>query len=153
LVFVADVIPKELQRVVEFLNENLVRAEELALEVKQYVGGGRQTLVPRVIGQTAAADDLKQTASGATRQVRRTWTLDEFHAAVAAQGPDAIAVVDDGLAWARRPGRSWEFGRGKYGPLYLVAPTSTGQQVKVLSIDTGGNTKREIRRVQGLPAR
>ena len=56
LVFLADEIPRELRRVVEFLNEQMT-AEVIAIEVKQYVGPeGLRTLVPRVIGQTAAAE-------------------------------------------------------------------------------------------------
>lgn len=52
LVFVADVIPNELRRVVEFLNSQMDPTEVLAVEVKQYVGKGLKTLVPRVIGGT-----------------------------------------------------------------------------------------------------
>jgi hypothetical protein len=138
LVFVADVIPPELQRIVEFLNENLVRAEVLAVEVKQYVGEGRQTLVPRVIGHTAAAEDVKQ-AAGGTRAVRRNWTLEEFRAAtVEAGGTDAVAVLEDGLAWGLRNGGTLVFGHGKYGPLYPAIPSRDGQPAKVLAIDTGG---------------
>src|SRR5262249_32824360 len=56
LVFVADEIPQELRRVVEFLNGQMDPAEVLAVEVKQYVGEGKlKTLVPRLVGQTAAA--------------------------------------------------------------------------------------------------
>jgi hypothetical protein len=57
LILVADVIPAELRRVVEFLNEQMERTEVLALEVRQYVeeGGDRVTLVPRLIGRTEAA--------------------------------------------------------------------------------------------------
>jgi len=55
LVFVADVIPAELQRIVEFLNERMSPTEVLAVEIRQYVGGDEQVLVPRVLGQTAAA--------------------------------------------------------------------------------------------------
>ena len=59
LVFVADQIPRELRRVVEFLNEQMA-AEVIAIEVKQYVGpDGLRTLVPRAIGQTAAAETRK----------------------------------------------------------------------------------------------
>ena len=43
LVFVADEIPRELRRVVEFLNEQM-RADVIAIEVKQYVGEGVKTL-------------------------------------------------------------------------------------------------------------
>ena len=139
LLFVADVIPPELQRIVEFLNENLVRVDVLAVEVKQYVGEGRQTLVPRVIGRTAAAEDVKQAASGGTRAVRRNWTIEEFRAAtVEVGGLDAVAVLEDGLEWVRRHGGTLALGHGKYGPLYLVVPSSGGQPAKVLGIDTGG---------------
>jgi hypothetical protein len=48
LVFVTDEIPRELRRVVEFLNEQMA-AEVIAIEVKQYVGpDGPRTLLPRV---------------------------------------------------------------------------------------------------------
>jgi len=50
LVFVADHIPSELRRVVEFLNRQMAPAGALALEVKQYVGqGGDQ---PRLTEET-----------------------------------------------------------------------------------------------------
>lgn len=52
LVFVADVIPLELRRVVEFLNAQMNPAEVLAIEIRQFVGSGVKTLVPTVIGQT-----------------------------------------------------------------------------------------------------
>jgi hypothetical protein len=53
MVFVADAIPPELRRIVEFLNEQMGPAEVLAVEIKQFVGKGMQTLVPRVVGQTS----------------------------------------------------------------------------------------------------
>src|SRR5262245_15939078 len=59
LLFVADEIPAELRRVVEFLNGQMDPAEVLAVEVKQYTGRGLQALVPRVIGQTAEAEGKK----------------------------------------------------------------------------------------------
>ncbi len=57
LLFVADSIPSELARVVEFLNEQMPRTEVLAVEVKQFAGEKGSTLVPRVIGRTASAPD------------------------------------------------------------------------------------------------
>jgi hypothetical protein len=59
LVFVADEIPPELRRIVEFLNAQMDPAEILAVEIRQYVGSGMKTLVPRVVGQTAAASQRK----------------------------------------------------------------------------------------------
>ena len=58
--FVSDEIPRELRRVVEFLNGQMNPAEVIAIEVKQYVGAdGTKTLVPRVIGQTAEVEARK----------------------------------------------------------------------------------------------
>ena len=55
LLFVADHIPDPLERVVEFLNAQMAGIEVLAVEIKQFKGDSRQTLVPRVIGRTAAS--------------------------------------------------------------------------------------------------
>lgn len=55
LLFVADEIPDSLARIVEFLNEQTRdNIEVLAVEIKQFSGQNTQTLVPRVIGRTAA---------------------------------------------------------------------------------------------------
>jgi hypothetical protein len=59
MIFVADAIPPELQRIIEFLNEQTTTAEVLGLEIKQYVGQAARTLVPRVIGLTAQAQANK----------------------------------------------------------------------------------------------
>ena len=52
LLFVADTIPGPLAQVVEFLNEQMRDVDVLAVEIKRYVGGGRETFVPRVIGRS-----------------------------------------------------------------------------------------------------
>lgn len=72
LVFVADEIPTELQRIVEFLNEQMDPAEVIAIQVKQYVSAdeGVRTLVPQVIGRTAAAVQAKR----AGRRSEQVWT-------------------------------------------------------------------------------
>jgi hypothetical protein len=63
MVFVADVIPAELRRIVEFLNGQMDPAEVLAVEIRQFVGQGLKTLVPRVIGQTVEAERKKSATS------------------------------------------------------------------------------------------
>ena len=55
LLFVADEIPDPLEQVVKFLNEQMPSVEVLAVEIKQFRGRSSQTLVPRVIGRTAAS--------------------------------------------------------------------------------------------------
>jgi hypothetical protein len=59
LLFVADEFGPEVRRIVEFLNRYMDPVEVLAVEVKQYVGQGLSTLVPRVLGQTAQAQAKK----------------------------------------------------------------------------------------------
>jgi len=57
MVFVADVIPDELMRITEFLNEQMNPAEVFAVEVKQFKAAKHAgtILVPMVYGRTAAA--------------------------------------------------------------------------------------------------
>ena len=52
LLFVADEIPTELRRIIEFLNERMQTIEVLGVEIRQYEGQNIRALVPRVIGQT-----------------------------------------------------------------------------------------------------
>ncbi len=150
LVFVADIIPVELQSIVEFLNENLVETDVLAVEVKQYLGEGRQTLVPRVIGRTAAAGN-KHTPPRPPR-VTRTWDDETFLAEVVTAGdPRAEALVRDALGWLARLGHSPVYGRGKGGPLYLNAPTTTGASVGMVAIYASGRVEIEYGTLQGHP--
>lgn len=67
MIFVADAVPPELKRIVEFLNAQMDPAEVLALEIKQYVGRGLRTLVPRVFGKTAEAESKKNSGSSGVR--------------------------------------------------------------------------------------
>ena len=91
LVFVADKIPTELQRIVEFLNEQMDPAEVIAIELRQYVGEGVKTLVPRVLGQTAMAIQKKTPGVGERKQ----WDEASFFADAENQGlsKSQIAVV------------------------------------------------------------
>lgn len=59
LLFVADRMPGELRRIIEFLNEQMTRVEALGIEIAQYVGSDFAALVPRVIGQTEAIREVK----------------------------------------------------------------------------------------------
>src|SRR6185503_5814255 len=76
LLFVADVIPTELQRIVEFLNDQMDQTEVLAIEIKQFVSErGLKSLVPRVIGQTTAAQQKRATGARPERQWDETEVL------------------------------------------------------------------------------
>ena len=75
LLFVADRIPDELARVVEFLNEQMPNIEVLAVEIKRYSSEFNETLVPRVIGRLAG--NRNRTDSG-SRRLTKGQFLSEF---------------------------------------------------------------------------
>jgi hypothetical protein len=77
LLFVADEIPEELLRIVEFMNERMSPTEVLALELRYFSGQGYSTHVPRLLGRTVAAIAQKE-ISGSSGGMRRTWNRDEF---------------------------------------------------------------------------
>jgi len=60
LLFVADEIPTELRRIIEFLNEHMPLVEVLGVEIRQYEGQNIRALVPRVVGQTEFARQQKK---------------------------------------------------------------------------------------------
>lgn len=94
MVFVGDVIPPELQRVVEFLNEQMSRAEVLAVELRYYRADSLTTLVPRVVGLTAKAQQLK----GQSQKV----TVEDFIEDIQTQhGQTAALVAGRIIEWAR----------------------------------------------------
>jgi len=55
LLFVADVMPPELLRVVEYLNAQMNPTEVLAVELRQFVKDGLKTIVPTVHGHSRLA--------------------------------------------------------------------------------------------------
>ena len=103
LVFVADEIPSTLQRLVEFLNEQMSRVEVLAVEIRQYRASGSNSgaLVPRVVGQTARAQAAKERPTPPARRAVR-WTSDEVLEWIAQTGEDAAAVASAVRDWADR---------------------------------------------------
>lgn len=76
LLFVSDAIPDSLERIVEFLNAQMPRIEVLAVEIKQFRGESAQTLVPRVLGRTAAPS--RRSGAGRSPKLTRESFLDRF---------------------------------------------------------------------------
>lgn len=83
LVFVADEVPRELERIVKFLSDQMERAEVFAVEVKQYRSEGRTILVPRVIGMKDERPD------GGSH----SWTEDKFFEALSRSVDQSIHDV------------------------------------------------------------
>ena len=63
MLFVADRIPAELRRIVEFLNKQMDPVEVLGLELRQFQGDGLRTIVPMLYGQTEKAQQKNPAAT------------------------------------------------------------------------------------------
>jgi hypothetical protein len=98
---------------VEFLNEQMDPAEVLAVEIRQYIGDRVKTLVPRVVGQTAAAQTRKGSAAGGRLWDRSTF-LNELRGNVS---PDRAAAVERVIETAEGITQDLGFGRGKTGSI------------------------------------
>lgn len=107
LVFLADVIPPELQRVVEFLNGQMDPAEVLAIAVRQYEGSGIRTLVPQVYGQTAAAEVRKGRTAGGEK-----WDEPRFFAELKQRGDPVYGVARQVWEWCAKHLPEERWGRG-----------------------------------------
>lgn len=117
MLFVADVIPVELRRIVEFLNEQMDQAEVMAIEIKQYLGEGKlRSLVPRLIGQTEAARQ-KKTADGTPL---RQWDEESFFSVLKERGDEVGArVARTLLDWGKRCMSYVWWGKGKRYPSFV----------------------------------
>ena len=117
LVFVADKIPTELQRVVEFLNGQMNPAQVLAVELKQYVGQGLRTLVPKVIGHTAEAQGKKSVSTGEMKQ----WDESSFFKKLEErQKPEQLEVARQIHEWVKTHLKI-RWSKGKIGAFYAIA--------------------------------
>jgi len=130
LLFVADEIPRELQKIVEFLSRQMSPAEVLAVELRQYKNGKITTLVPRVIGQTAA--EKKPTTIGKWdeasffRKLKITCSL------------DVIKATARILNWAKEKSDEilWGSGgeRGSFAPMI----ENRGSKHSLFAVKTNG---------------
>ena len=110
MIFVADRISPELRRIVEFLNNQMDPAEVLAVEIPQYTGQGFSTFVPRLVGQSAAAQERKNRAAAGPK---RQWDEESFLADMGSRnGEEARQTARQLLSWVRRQGLDIWWGEG-----------------------------------------
>ena len=125
MIFVADAVPTELKRVVEFLNEQMDPAEVLALELRQYVGEGLKTLVPWVIGNTAGAVIKK----GAGSPTKKQWDERSFLDSIDARDePNVGSVVHAILGWTSETAIQYSGGKAENGDFQGKVTTHSGAE-------------------------
>jgi hypothetical protein len=137
MVFVADVIPPELRRIVEFLNSQMDPAEVLAVEIKQFVGQGLKTLVPRLIGQTVEAE-RKKGRSAAEKQWDEVSFFEELRQRRGEKEAEAARGI---LAWAKKSvPRIW-WGKGNKDGSFYPMLDHKGEKHFVISVWTYGRAE------------
>jgi hypothetical protein len=107
MVFVADVIPRELRRIIEFLNGQMDPAEVLGVEVRQYVGRDSKVLVPKVVGLTAKAETTKAVRAS------RAWDRESLLATLESnRNPVEAEAARRTLDWCEDRGLRLKWGTG-----------------------------------------
>jgi hypothetical protein len=101
MMFVADEIPRELRRIIEFLNEQMRPAEVLAVQLTNYQGiDGTRTLVPFVIGATERANTAKAAPESSEALSPDEW-LEQLGAD---QGAPTLEAAKRVVDWFRSKG-------------------------------------------------
>jgi hypothetical protein len=148
LVFVADVIPPELRRIVEFLNIQMRPAEILAVEIRQYVGHGLRTLVPAVIGLTVEAQERKTPTPRESRQWDESSFLEELAARRNAAEADVARRI---LGWAKDQGLRLWWGKGTNDGSFFPMTDHNGAKHWLVSVWTYGRVQVQLGMMKSRP--
>lgn len=124
MVFVADTIPRELARIVEFLNEQM-KADVRAVELSWFESdSGVTALTPRVIGETERAQSEKAARSALPPIGREMWVEERLGPC----GADVVAAADRFIALVDGAGGHAEVTRAQ-GSLLAVLDLPDGKGV------------------------
>lgn len=146
LLFVADVIPIELRRIVEFLNEQMDPAEVLAIELRQFTSKDLKTIVPTVYGQTQA------TARKRAGPVQRWDETTLFEKLSQNAGEKELAIARAIYNWMGKGGsRPLAFGTGKEnGSVYPVFKAN-GIPINPAYLSSDGKLWLQLGALEGKP--
>jgi hypothetical protein len=139
LIFVADKIPAELRRIVEFLNQQMNLAEVFAVEIKQHVAEHFKAFVPRLIGQTAQAQRTKSV--GASRPLDEEYF---FEALESNRSSNEAATAAKILEWAKINEFSINWGSASL----TLGLNHAGQRHQVVGVYTDGSLEIKFAYIQ-----
>ena len=134
LLFLADRIPPELRRIIEFLNKQMDPAEVLGVEIRQFTNARLRTLVPHVVGQTSESEQRKGTGGGSNPQ----WTEETFLGRLTELNPPDVArAAAEMLAWAKNKATRLWYGRGRQSGSFVPVLNHNGVDHQVFAVYTG----------------
>ena len=136
LVFVADELPSELVRIIEFMNEVMPDIDVLGIVVKQYIGEGGRAYVPQVVGYSATKAAQKLDAiSGPALE----WDAERYRRKLKTSGIDGLVDLSDRLlTWAESKSTLpvW-WGRGRQDGCFAAALKIDEENVWLVYFRTG----------------
>ena len=145
MLIIADTIPKELQRIIEFLNEQMSPAEILGVEIKQFIGQDLKTLVPRVIGMTSNAKTIKGKQNGR----EENWNKETFFAELQTQrGGEETAIAYGILDWVTPKINYFYYGVGRRGSMAPILETK-GKSIFSFALWTDGTIEVYFQHMKG----
>lgn len=134
LLFVADELPNELKRIIEFLNSQMKSTEVLGIELQHYQCQNLRLLIPHVIGMTADAQRAKSQRAP-SRQWNESAFLEEIGRNTDAQTRNVAFQI---LEWAKSRNLPIKWGKGgALGTFYPVIKTPDGE-CKLFGVFTNG---------------
>ena len=145
LVFVADVIPRELARIVEFMNEQM-KADVRAVELNWFEGSGVKAFSPRVIGET----ERTQAAKGANAALPPISQDEWIETNLRRYGPDTMRAAEQFATLVTEAGGRAEVAR-QQGSIIAVFDLSGGPCYP-MSITRYGNVQLSLAYLKSRPA-
>ncbi|MCF7960287.1 MAG: hypothetical protein K9M08_06050 [Pirellula sp.] len=135
LIVLADSIPAELRRVVEFLNRQMNPAEFLAVEVKQFEYEGQKVLVPRVLGVTEAIRQKKSPVATIGKQ----WDEPMFMAAIEENaGVEVRTLAEQLLRWITPQVTNIFWGQGQKNSCFIPTIRKGKVDYQVCRVNSDG---------------
>jgi hypothetical protein len=148
LLFVADVIPIELRRVVEFLNDQMEKTEVLAVELRQFQSKDHKTktIVPTIYGQRR---ETSKSRANLGRQWNEASLFDKLRVTV--EGPE-VQIAKRIFDWMQRAGgNELVFGKGKVDGTVYPALRVNGVKVTPCYLSSDGKLWFQFGALVGKP--
>lgn len=134
LIFIADAIPRELRRIIEFLNQQMSPAEVFGIEVRRYEGHGMSSLVPSIVGVTTEAEIKKSSSKSNVKQ----WDEVMFIEALEERGNEnEVTGVKQILRWAYEKNLRVWWGKGEKAGSFYVMYDKNNEKNYTFCVTTG----------------
>lgn len=144
LIFLADELPVELRRVIEFLNKQMDPTEVIGIEIKQYGAGNFKALTSRTVGRTANV--VQRMSPG------RPWDEETFLKAISERGDSGDDVVASRLLeWARHRNMQLTWGRGRINGSCYPSFDFGGTRYSLFAAWTDAQIEIQFGRLRNMP--